>query len=88
MLSARLRRRLGAERLEVLDRDSRGAFDDSLWRLCSQHDEQAEDGSREEACLLTRIYGAAQLVLAARVAERVVERLGQALEVSLNANSA
>ena len=66
------------------DRDSRGAFDDSGWRLCSQHHEQAEDGTREEACLLTWIHGAAQLALAARVAERGAERLGQALEVSLN----
>ncbi|HUS94684.1 MAG TPA: hypothetical protein VMZ24_05865 [Patescibacteria group bacterium] len=47
----RLRLRLNAERLEVIDSRSCGTLDDRWWRFCPQHHEQAEDRSREEASL-------------------------------------
>ncbi len=72
--SRQLRRRLGEQRLEVLDRNARGAFDDRWWGFGSQHYEQAQDRGCEEVCLLPWIDRATEHALTVRVAQRRGER--------------
>lgn len=72
----------------MFDRDSYGAFNEGGWPLCSEHDEQPEDGGREEACLLMGIHRTAQLAVLVRIAQRGGERFAKTLEASLNEPSA